>query len=214
MSAIPQRRGRGRLSPAGSAELDRAIKEAALEQFLESGYERTTMDAIASRAATTKASIYVRYPSKEELFRAVLDWATQRDDWPFPEPEPPDLDDLEGALGAIAFAALRRALDPSMIRLQRIAAAQAGMFPESARRWSLFSWPRQQLVTELLTRHVAAGTVRVEQPELAAELFLGMVASAPARMAGLGTLQDEEELRKRTLLAVKLFAAALRSGFG
>jgi AcrR family transcriptional regulator len=203
-------RGRGRLSPADTAELDRAIKEAALEQFLERGYDGTTMDSIAAAASTTKASVYARYATKAELFRFVLDWVTQRDDWPLPEPDPPDLDDLEGALITVAYTALERALNPSMISLQRI--AQTGMLPESAHRWSLFWWPRRQVVVDLLNHHAAAGAITVHQPEILAELFLGMVASAPARLASFGVQQDPDQLRQRTDMAVQLFLTALRTG--
>jgi AcrR family transcriptional regulator len=210
MSRGTRGRGRGRLSPAETAKLDRAIKEAALEQFLARGYDRTTMDSIAAAASTTKASVYVRYASKEELFGVVLDWVTQRDDWPEPEPDPPDLDDLEAALSIIAHAAVERALNPSMIRLQRI--AQAGMLPKSARSWSLFWWPRRQAVVDLLNHHAATGAITVHQPEMLAELFLGMVASAPARLASFGVHQELDELRQRTDLAVQLFLTALRAG--
>jgi AcrR family transcriptional regulator len=210
MSQAPTERGRGRLSAADTAKLDRDIKEAALEQFLERGYDRTTMDSIAAAANTTKASVYARYASKEELFRAVLDWVTQRRDWPSPELDPPDFDDLEGALSSIAHTALERALNPTMIKLQRI--AQAGILPESAHRWSLFWWPRRQVVVDLLNHHAAAGSITLDQPELLAELFLGMVASAPARLASFGVQQEVEDLRQRTDLAVQLFLTALRAG--
>jgi AcrR family transcriptional regulator len=49
------------------------ILDTAKEAFLETGFERTTMDAVAARAETSKRSLYAHFPTKNELFRAVFD---------------------------------------------------------------------------------------------------------------------------------------------
>jgi AcrR family transcriptional regulator len=46
--------------------------DAALELFLERGYEGTSMDAVARAAGVTKPVVYACFPGKEELFRALL----------------------------------------------------------------------------------------------------------------------------------------------
>jgi hypothetical protein len=43
-----------------------------------------------------------------------------------------------------------------------------------------------------------------------AELFVGLVASAPARLAALGTVRDPADQDRYTLEAVQLFLRALR----
>jgi AcrR family transcriptional regulator len=48
------------------------VLDAALELFLERGYEGTSMDAIASAAGVTKPVVYACFPGKDELFRALL----------------------------------------------------------------------------------------------------------------------------------------------
>lgn len=45
--------------------------DAAYEVFLERGYERTSMAAVALRAGVTKPVVYGCFPSKEALFAAV-----------------------------------------------------------------------------------------------------------------------------------------------
>jgi AcrR family transcriptional regulator len=50
-----------------------AILAAALEVFSEGGYHETTLDAVAARAAVSKALIYEHFSSKRELHRALLD---------------------------------------------------------------------------------------------------------------------------------------------
>jgi AcrR family transcriptional regulator len=48
------------------------IAEAALELFVEHGFAATRMEAIARRAGVTKGTLYLYFPSKEDLFRAVV----------------------------------------------------------------------------------------------------------------------------------------------
>jgi AcrR family transcriptional regulator len=48
------------------------VLDAALELFLERGYEGTSMDAVARAAGLTKPVVYACFAGKEELFRALL----------------------------------------------------------------------------------------------------------------------------------------------
>lgn len=52
------------------ADLEAAIRQAAVAELLEHGYSRLTMDAVAARAHTGKATLYRRWPDKQAL---VLD---------------------------------------------------------------------------------------------------------------------------------------------
>jgi AcrR family transcriptional regulator len=214
-SSAARRSGRpragGRPTPAEAEQLERNVRECALRLFLEQGYDGTSMDALAEAARTTKMTLYARFGCKEELFSSVLWWALQRNDWPQPEPPPPDLDDLRGALWAIAESALKRALDPALIKLSRVAATHALRFPEIARRTHLIgSSHRYQLLIELLKRHAARGAIVAADPAILAEHFLAMVSGAPARLASFGIDRESSEWRRRLHLAVDLFVRALR----
>ncbi|NUR93094.1 MAG: TetR/AcrR family transcriptional regulator [Nonomuraea sp.] len=59
----PRRRGEA---------LDAAILEAALAELDEVGYGRLTIDRVAERARTGKASLYRRWPTKVELVMAAV----------------------------------------------------------------------------------------------------------------------------------------------
>jgi AcrR family transcriptional regulator len=48
------------------------VLDAALGLFLEHGYEGTSMAAVADAAGVTKPVVYACFPSKDELFRALL----------------------------------------------------------------------------------------------------------------------------------------------
>lgn len=64
MTGEPQLRG---------AELRRHILLVAKDVFLETGYERASMDTVAARAQTSKRTLYAHFESKDKLFLAVLD---------------------------------------------------------------------------------------------------------------------------------------------
>lgn len=65
-----RRRGRPRREDAG--EVEERILNAASAVFHEHGFGRATMDQIAEAARAGKTSLYSRYPTKAELFAAVV----------------------------------------------------------------------------------------------------------------------------------------------
>jgi AcrR family transcriptional regulator len=48
------------------------LLEAALELFVEKGFAATRAEEVAQRAGVSKGTLYLYYPSKEELFKAVV----------------------------------------------------------------------------------------------------------------------------------------------
>lgn len=48
------------------------LLEAALELFVEKGFAATRAEEVARRAGVSKGTLYLYYPSKEELFKAVV----------------------------------------------------------------------------------------------------------------------------------------------
>lgn len=51
-------------------EKEQAILKAARERFAQFGFNKSTMDEIASDVELGKASLYYYFPAKEDLFRA------------------------------------------------------------------------------------------------------------------------------------------------
>jgi AcrR family transcriptional regulator len=66
------RRRRGRV-------LEEALLEAAWTELTERGYDEFTIDAAAKRAGTSRAVLYRRWPSKQELVHAALINAVAKD---------------------------------------------------------------------------------------------------------------------------------------
>jgi AcrR family transcriptional regulator len=59
-------------------ERHRRILEAALQVYARRGYGAATMDEVARASRTSKGGLYFHFPSKEELFLALLRYAGQR----------------------------------------------------------------------------------------------------------------------------------------
>lgn len=64
----------GRRSRVGDSREDReaVIIAAGLAEFLEKGYAATRVDDVARRAGVAKGTVYLYFPSKEDLFHAVI----------------------------------------------------------------------------------------------------------------------------------------------
>jgi AcrR family transcriptional regulator len=68
-SEAPARRGRGR---PRDPRTDARITDAAAELMLQRGFDRTTVDDVAALAGVGKATVYRRWPSKEDLAVAAM----------------------------------------------------------------------------------------------------------------------------------------------
>jgi AcrR family transcriptional regulator len=53
-------------------EVGGRILDAALAEFLDHGFRRTSMDDVARRAGLGRATVYRRFPTRDELIQAVL----------------------------------------------------------------------------------------------------------------------------------------------
>ncbi|QLL09327.1 TetR/AcrR family transcriptional regulator [Mycobacterium vicinigordonae] len=94
------RREPNRRAARWDATLDDAILEATLAVVAELGYDRFTMDDVASRAGVGKAAIYRRWPSKAVVVaEAIAHW--RRRHGPV---QPPDTGSLRGDLDALVAA--------------------------------------------------------------------------------------------------------------
>src|SRR5690606_33376975 len=50
----------------------KAILDAATDLFLEFGYDRTSLAQVAARAGVSKATLFKQFPTKAELFEAMV----------------------------------------------------------------------------------------------------------------------------------------------
>jgi AcrR family transcriptional regulator len=103
----------------------------AKDVFLEMGFERASMDVVASRADTSKRSLYAHFESKEKLFLAVIDLVRglflSRLRMPGDYSEKP-----AEALVMFCGRYLEVLLYEGSIRMCRLSMAETSRFPEGA----------------------------------------------------------------------------------
>ncbi len=182
------------------------LLDCALDMFLEGGFERTTIEAIAASLGMTKRTVYARYPDKAALFRAVVERAIERYIIPPEQLAATDKGDLEGTLTAIAYLRIANIMSPEGLRMQRILNAEAPRFPDIFDRfYNKAAKPTVDFLATLLRRAAESGDVISEDPDAAALAFMSMVIGAPARIIVAGSAIAPAELDKRIRFSVRLF---------
>lgn len=163
------RRGR----PRDPKRLDK-VMQAAADQFLGQGFERTSMDAIAQASGVSKVTIYRYFPTKEALFEAVIG---QRTDEVFGGLSATDLDprDPTAALSLIGKRFLHMKRSDTVIGTFRAMYAAAGQQNAACRVF--FRQGPDKLVRQVaayLEAADAAGTLSVPNSKAAADQFLSL----------------------------------------
>jgi len=94
---MPQARRpyRSSLREAQARETRRAVVNAARDLFVESGWSRTTIDAVAARADVSRKTVFTSVGGKAAMLKLALDWALVGDDEPVPMSERPVIAELE-----------------------------------------------------------------------------------------------------------------------
>jgi TetR/AcrR family transcriptional regulator, mexJK operon transcriptional repressor len=192
------------------------IRAAAQRLFLELGYERASMDAIAREAGVSKQTLYHYYAAKEQLFVDVLRALTierfqQEAPAAFAEQPVTSLVELEVVLLAYATSAVEHVLSPAYVALLRVLIAETPRFPQIAGhfRSSLIGQGSAALET-LLTRAWQAGIITHPPSE---EVLLLFVAPFLAYLLADGLIAGSAEPQKPApeviQTHVRLFLAAL-----
>jgi AcrR family transcriptional regulator len=202
---------RGRPTRAEAQSRHDELLDAALDHFLENGYEQATIEAIAARARATKRTIYSKYADKAALFHAAVARAIERYTLPFARIAATDQGDIEATLVAIAWLRINQVRTPNGLKLQRIINTESYRFPELFT--SSFEQSGRQTVefiATLFTRETAEGRLAVSNPELAASVMMSMVVGGPVRTIVLGSPMSRREIDIRIRYAVRLFLDGTR----
>jgi AcrR family transcriptional regulator len=165
-SAAPTRRRRPDERPS-------QIVEAALDVFGEKGLAAARLDDIAKRAGLAKGTIYLYFPNKDELFRAVIRSTL--------------VAELELAESLVAsgtpderFDAFLRGwwsviCSPTFERVHRLVTSEIPKFPDLARFYGVEVIARNhRLVSGIIRDGIAAGIYRESDPAATARMITGM----------------------------------------
>lgn len=128
-----------------SVEADLAIHRATLELLAEMGYDRMSIEAIATRAGVGKTTIYRRYNSKEELVADAIE--SRRE-----EVEIPDTKNFWSDIDIIIASATQMTLDPLGRQIVALIISTASNNPQFAQvYWTKYLQPRRQAFASVIS---------------------------------------------------------------
>ena len=198
-------------SARGRARLAK-ILEAATELFLKVGYEQASIDAILVQSGGSKSTLYAYFPTKEDLFRSVIDNVV-------------DNSDVGAALDVSVNA--RVVLTEFAVSRQRIVLserhravvglviAERERFPDlAAIYWERGPQKSQRLLATYLEALKHREILAIDDAEEAAEFFVGMLFQRWLKQSLYVKLPPPSEaaLRARAERVVARFWAAYRRG--
>ena len=172
--------------PAADSAKRRQILDGARRVFLSAGFDGASMGEIAKAARVSKGTLYVYFDSKEALFEALtleekagLAEAVFRLD----ENDP----DVASALRRLGISFLEAMLKPDHISSIRMVIGATDKFPRFGQSF-YEAGPRTgaRRLKAYLDAQVAAGRLRIEDTEVAAEQFLGMCSARSFKRAIFG----------------------------
>jgi AcrR family transcriptional regulator len=201
------RRCRGRPQFRPDDETRQIIYEAARHEFAANGYAATGMEAVARRAGVSTKTLYRLIPNKASLFEGMV---TDRLERTLANVDLHAIDhaEIEQSLYAALMACADLTLDEEVIGLQRMVLQEAGQSSDIA---ATFYRNGVQRITAALADWLRAqqqrGLIALDDVDEAADMLLGMVASAPRRAALFGhmPLPSRSQIEARVRRCAKLF---------
>jgi len=156
----PRRPGRPR-----SEQADHAILAAALDLFAESGPDALCIEQVAARAGVGKATIYRRWPGKEDMLVDAL--GSLGTHLPVPQGR-----SVRADLVALLNAICKEAADPRRSRLFALLQGEGVRYPRLMAKYvETVVRPQRDVVRSILRRGVATGELR-ENTDIDAATFL------------------------------------------
>jgi TetR/AcrR family transcriptional repressor of mexJK operon len=199
------------LSEDAESPKRQSILNAATELFAARGYGAVSMDAIARAADVSKATLYAHFESKDKLFARIVQVACLENIGPGDLPEVDGAGGpagVEAALRAIGGRILRFLLRDRSLAIHRLVIAESGRFPELGRAF-YENGPAagRAMLAAWIERH---SELKVPEPEIAAEQFLGLLRTSLWLRAalGLGPAPDEATIDSVVTAAVGTFLRA------
>jgi TetR/AcrR family transcriptional regulator, mexJK operon transcriptional repressor len=195
-------------APGREAKRD-AILEAARKVFMEVGFGATSMDTIAAEAKVSKQTVYNHFGSKEELFAAMIrNWVDQK---LVMFNEAAKHSRTEDTLKAVAHQFLDPGSADQRVAMYRILMGESPRFPELG---DIFYKAGPALVRKFLSDYFAdqdkRGALHVENPQLAAEQFFGMLNGCQLKaQLGIEKLPDKKAIDAYIDHAVGIWMKAL-----
>jgi len=186
VKSSPERRLRGRPQLRSDDETRKIIYEAARHEFVANGFAATSMEGVARRAGVSTKTLYRLIPSKPALFENMVSTGLDRL-LSVINLQGADTVDVEAALNAVLMACADVVLDEEVVGLQRVVLQETSQFSGLAAAFYKKGILRvAAALAEWLRGQVKRGVIVLDDPDEAAGMLIGMIASAPQRAAIFG----------------------------
>lgn len=148
------------------------ILAAATELFLKNGYGDTSIDSIVEQSGGSKATLYSYYPTKAELFRAVVDSIVTGNEGP----ELVSYDNVRDTLVAFAEHRLNVVLSRRHRALMGLIIAERDRFPDIARLYyERGPMHGHELLRDYFESLIDRGQIDIRSADEAAQFLRGML---------------------------------------
>ena len=194
-------------SETRTEQLTQRLLEAATQLFMEKGYDATSMGEISARAHASKETFYRHFPTKDELFRAVV---IRRANMIAHDlgamllvHDPP-----EKALTAFGEFMLTRMMTKDTIAFHRILGTMRERFPELLQLYrNTGPWRLRGAVEKYLEGQMEQGKLRAMNPEVAARQFFDLAAAEMIMSANISGVANPPKaaIQQRVKEAVDCF---------
>lgn len=161
--------------PAGRDRKRESILAAARKIFLSQGFPGASMEEVAAAAGASKVTVYSKFGSKQELFRAIVTDICE-EILAIEIAMPETMQSVREGLTELAVSYARVLYDPDVLALVRLAIGE-NQAPIELGQLYYSAGPlraRRGLV-QLFSALSEAGDLTVDDPELAADQFLALL---------------------------------------
>jgi TetR/AcrR family transcriptional regulator, mexJK operon transcriptional repressor len=173
------------------------LLDVAAEVFISEGFSAASTNEIARRANSSKTTFYSRFPTKEQLFLAVIE-RRMNDIFRQVAASLPEEPPVEETLRNFGSALIAFVLSKEQVALVRMVSMESARFPELGKRFYELGPKRgEEVLAAYLTKQAEKGRLLNEDTRQMAQHFASLVTGGPVRWFVFGF--DRSSLPKSAL---------------
>ena len=173
MAAPRTPRGRPKLEDV--AAIEQRLLAVALQAFIAHGYGGASLRGIVKTAGISKTTLYSRFASKEQLFRAIMRQQIDRVAAAMPLRSRMAALGLEQGLKVYASNMLQLSLEGDLLAINRLIYAESHRFPELGAAAAERTSVGIQQVAAFIRDRAISDAIPCRDPEAVAEAFIMML---------------------------------------
>lgn len=167
---------RGRPTAEDIARIERAILSTARDMFLAEGFDGVAMDGVAAATGISRTTLYNRYATKADLFRAVIQetlslWYARSG-----PREASDCSDIGSVLRARVTDMATVLVDPLFRAFHTLTLSNRHRFPELGSMMHTLGYrDGVNLLADDIRRSAALNGAQVERPDMIAQIIINAI---------------------------------------